>query len=746
MAEIGFFMLLGGLISYFVPTKLLFIILVTALILILAAFIFSPRKKTNYILIILFFLMGTIIFKVNYRSIENADNYVNAKHTYTAEITSISNNKKRNFYKANIISIDNKEIKENYGITFSSENNYDKFDIVKLKSYIYKSYDDSFLSESHRTSKRLVFFTNNIEEECKIGEKSRPFIRKVDKFKDVIYNRIDSLYDKESSIILKGIILGDISDIDDSLYFNIKRTGLSHLFAASGFNLSVFVGFVLFLLSLFNAKRKTKSFIGIFVVIFFSALSGFSPSILRAGFMYIVLLLSMIFDEKTDTLNSLGVAVLILYLLNPLICINISFLLSVSAILGIVIISEPLNHYSSKMIKIKNSVIRKLLIAALQMLLVGLGACVATTPVLLMFFKNISLLSPVTSILFIYPVQFIFIGGIISILIPYPLSKLVNFVIKELIHLINFISSLNIGTINFNPFFTTICLTICLSIMILCVIKPKKKTIKKTASLLLCTFILLIFLVTSLLSINRLSLSFIDVGQGDSILLKYNGQNILFDAGGTKSYQNITDTLNDTTIDYIVVSHYHKDHINYIDDLQQIVKVKTIIAPPAENEKEEEILNNFKKYSDVIIASNDVTMENEDLCINIFTHHAVFEDGNANDGSLISLIKYKDFSALITGDLEYNGERNFLNEYCGKNLDVDVLKVGHHGSNTSSSKPFLNKVKPEVSVISVGKNNQYNHPEQPLLERLYACDSKVYRTDKDKTVTVMTYGKEYYVH
>ncbi len=370
---------------------------------------------------------------------------------------------------------------------------------------------------------------------------------------------------------------------------------------------------------------------------------------------------------------------------------------------------------------------------------------------MILFFKNISLLSPVTSVIFVYPVQFIFIAGIISIILPsWPvfefLSYFVEFVIKEQSKLIEFISSLNIGVISLNPFFIISALLICAVIITLCFIKPKNKTVKKTISLITCTFILVICVVSSLFNINRLTLSFIDVGQGDSVLLKYNGQNILFDAGGTKSYQSITDTLNDVKIDYLIVSHYHDDHINYIDNLQKTVKIKTIIAPPAETSNEEEILNGFKKYSDTVIASNDVTMENDELTLKILTHHAAFEKNDPNSGSLVTLIKYKNFSALITGDLEFEGEGNFLEEYDNLDLDVDVLKVGHHGSKSATSKRFLDNIRPEVSIISAGENNKYNHPEESLLQRLYSCGSKVYRTDKDSTVTVSTYGEKYYIH
>ncbi len=752
MAEIGFMLLLGGIISYFISIKLFFIFLILAAISVFSIFICRLEKKGKYILMILCFCMGMMIFKINYYyNIESADKFSGEIHTYTAEIKSVSNYENSNLYKAKIISIDDEKIKENYGITFFSKEFYDKFDIVKINSYIYKNRNETFLEETYNISNNFVFFGNTLTFEEKIGTSQNNFEKKIDCLRNIMYSRIDNIYEKDQGGILKGIILGDKSDLKSSDYFHIKRVGLAHLFAASGFNLSVFVGFVMLILSFFRINKKIKSIIGIIVIILFAALAGFTPSILRAGFMYGVVLLSDIFNERSDTLNSLGFAVFILYLLNPLICINISFLLSVSAILGIVIISKSINIYVRKSLKLKNLKIKNIILVISDMISTGFGACIATIPVMILFFKNISLLSPVTSVIFVYPVQFIFIAGIISILLPSWtafefLSHCVEFVIKEQSKLIEFISSLNIGIISLNPFFIISALLICAVIITLCFIKPKNKTIKKTIALITCAFILVICVVSSIFNINRLTLSFIDVGQGDSVLLKYNGQNILFDAGGTKSYQAITDTLNDVKIDYLIVSHYHDDHINYIDNLQKTVKVQTIIAPPAETSNEEEILNDFKKHSNTVIALNDVTMENDELTLRIFTHHAAFEKSDPNAGSLVTFIKYKDFSALITGDLEFEGEGHFLEEYNKLDLDVDVLKVGHHGSKSATSKKFLDNIRPEISIISAGENNKYNHPEEALLQRLYSCGSKIYRTDKDSTVTVSTYGEKYYIH
>ena len=750
MTVIGFSLLFGGIAGYFIPTNIIFIFLViSALFIFLSFFIKFPQKSILNAMII-FFILGTCVFHVTYQeNIKSAEKYYDQKLSYQVEIETVSKLEKTTLYQGRIKSIEGTPILKNYGITFFSEEKYSVFDIVEITSHLYSENEDSFISKTYNESNNIVFFGNFIRKEEKVGLSHNKFLKSIDYFRNLIYNRIDSIYNEKEAEIIKGAILGDRSGFEKDDYNHIKRTGLAHLFAASGFNLSVFAGFIMVILSFFRISRKIRSIIGIIVILIFTALAGFSPSILRAGFMFLVVLSGNLFNHRSDTLNSLGLSILIIFLINPLMCINISFLLSVFAILGILIIASPLNHYMEENIQIKNPILKNISLLFLELVSTGFGACVATIPVMLVFFNNISLLSPITTILFVYPIEFIFIGGIISIFIPQSinfLSPAIAFVIKEQSKMIEFISNLNIGVISLNPFLKIIFILVCAVIIVLRFIKPKKKTIKKTIILVTCFVVLFISLISVILDINRLTLSFIDVGQGDSILLKYDGQSILFDAGGTKSYQNVLDEINDVKLDYLILSHYHSDHSNYIDNLQERIKVKTIIAPPARTDAEKKQLSDFEKYSDVVIAYNDVTLETEDVIIKVMTRHTYYDYDDKNNTSLISHIKYKDFTALLTGDMEFDGELKFIKEYKERDLDIDVLKVAHHGSASGTSKMLLDYLRPEISVISVGENNQYNHPETSLLERLETCQSEIYRTDKDSSVRIFTYGDKYYVH
>ncbi len=212
----------------------------------------------------------------------------------------------------------------------------------------------------------------------------------------------------------------------------------------------------------------------------------------------------------------------------------------------------------------------------------------------------------------------------------------------------------------------------------------------------------------------------IDVGQGDSIIVKnYFGENILFDAGSKEnSAKNIIipylKSIGVTTIDKFVISHGDKDHIVGALDIIKSLNVKSIYLNSYKNsEYETEIINNY-----------DVNFIKGNTYINEHLYIFNFYDKDENDDSLISYLV--DNKVLLMGDASSNIESKV------DISDVNILKVGHHGSNTSSSIEFIDKINPKYSIISVGKNNRYGHPNKEVLDNLK--DSKIYRTDQNGSI------------
>lgn len=240
---------------------------------------------------------------------------------------------------------------------------------------------------------------------------------------------------------------------------------------------------------------------------------------------------------------------------------------------------------------------------------------------------------------------------------------------------------------------------------------------------------------------DRLEVTFMDVGQADSILLESNGQYMLVDAGNNEDGPKLVTYLKQkgiTDFTYVIGTHPHEDHIGGLDDIINNFNINTFYMP--------DVVTTTKTFEDVLDA-----LENKNIALSIPNKNDTFELGDANvkvlyvgddsesdlnDTSIVLKVTYQNVSFLLTGDASTKVEDTLDR----KDLKSTVLKVGHHGSSTATDEEFLELVNPTYAVISVGKDNQYNHPHTEVLNTLAAHNITTYRTDEDGTIEMITDG------
>lgn len=240
---------------------------------------------------------------------------------------------------------------------------------------------------------------------------------------------------------------------------------------------------------------------------------------------------------------------------------------------------------------------------------------------------------------------------------------------------------------------------------------------------------------------QHLVVDYLDVGQADSILIRNQEQSMLIDAGKNEDGQKVVNFLQEKGIEqltYVIGTHPHEDHIGGLDDVINQIDVENVYMP--------KITTNTRTYEEVIEAIQKrqltikVPQKGDTLKIGDaeceFMTEPIENKKNLNLSSLVTRITFGQTSFLMMGDAETENEKSRTWP------QTNVLKVGHHGSNTSTSDSFLQQIKPQVAIISVGKNNDYGHPKEAILKRLNKLGTKIYRTDEKGTIEVISDGEK----
>ena len=529
------------------------------------------------------------------------------------------------------------------------------------------------------------------------------------KIKTILINHIEKI---KYSEYLKIFILGDNKYLDKTIKESFKINGISHLFSVSGMHISLLSTIILFLLNKIK-KSKINYILTSLILILFSFLTSFSPSVLRSVYLFIFLYFNKQLNLKIPTIKIIIFILCINLILNPYNIYNTGFIFSYTISIYLILFNKLINR--------QKKYITKTLMTSFISFLVSI-------PILINNYFSINLSSIINNIIFVPFISFIvFPLSLLVVIIPF-LEPVFVIVIKILEFTTIFFQKFKIEMIMSKMnFFYVILYYLIITLILYKFLNKKYKYIM---------FIIILMVIhTNINNIrNDLYITFLDVGQGDSTLIHLpHNKNILIDTGGKIDYNlsvNIINYMKSKGIkklDYLVLTHGDYDHMGEAINLIENYKVDNVIFNCGE-------FNNLEKNLIKILNKNKIRYYSCINELNINNYKLQFLNtkiyNNENDNSSVIYLNYNNYKFLFMGDAGVDKEKDILEKYNLSN--INVIKVGHHGSKTSSSKEYINEISPKYSIISVGKNNRYGHPNKEVLNNLE--QSKIYRTDIDGSI------------
>ena len=574
--------------------------------------------------------------------------------------------------------------KENYEIN-------DKLYIVGKYELIEKDLDiDVFEFKDYLNNNRIHY--QIIPYKIELLKSSTPLNIKIVSF-------LTHSLENESLAMTKMLLFNDKS-IDKESYENLKQINALHLFVVSGFHISFIYNLIG---KLFKRNKLVSNIISFCICSFYVYLLDFSISSLRA---ILTIGISSFSKDKLNKLDCLSLSGIILILIEPLYVFNYSFIMSFTLTFAIII--------SNKILKRYNKIIQTILLSFICFLVM--------LPIQLSLNYEINFISLVSNIILSYVVLFIFVLCILGMIISILNGNIFGFIYGKFNDIIDYLASLKTVVVfgNMNIYLTCIYYII---LVLLLYFFEQKNYIKTALSSISLLLFLVVFYNKHIFLLNQ-KVTFLNVNQGDCCIIQdsFNGKVMLIDTGGSINYDIASKKIipylkyqGIKKIDLIVISHDDFDHNGALNSLKSQIEVRSII----DNYDVKKVVLGKLEFSNL----NKYCKEYNDK----------------NDNSIVLYGKIDNINYLFTGDISKEVELKILKD--NPYLKVDVLKVSHHGSNTSSCEEFIQSLDLEIAIISVGKNNLYNHPNQEVINVLDKYGVTIYRTDISGTIKIK--GKIY---
>ncbi len=574
--------------------------------------------------------------------------------------------------------------------------------------------------------------------------------------KNSVLSIIEYCLGKNQAGLLSGMIIGYKDGLDENAYNAFSKAGLTHIMVASGMNVAFIILPLTFIFKKMQIGNLASSILTIAVLILFVFVAGFSASVVRAVIMGIIILLGKIIMRETEIFTSVSVAAIILLLINPFTLFDIGFQLSFSATISLVMFYPKIKKF------IDNKYLPNFIADTLA---ATIAAQIGVVPITLLYFNNFSTISILSNLLVVPLVQVITIIGFIMVfagLVNINLAVLIGYINNTFLSFVLFVteftsklpfSSLKLPT-------PPLWMIILYYFDVLYIFKGREylkgKHNYKFVKHICIVFFVITFVVNKLIP-KPLEITFLDVGQGDSAFIRTaHGTKIFIDGGGRAAGSKSTFDVGESVvvpyildqgtkkIDIVIATHGHSDHTEGLEAILKEMSVGMVILPDTDGAGFKRLIElcRKKKINIVECKKGDIIRLDKDTVFDVL-NPLVFEQDSLsqqslNDSSLVLKLKYKKVKVLFQGDAEIPVEQRMLEQ--GLDLSADILKVGHHGSYSSTGEDFVNKSEFKFAVISVGKNN-FGHPSQFTLDRLKENGTLTFRTDERGAVIATSFGE-----
>lgn len=590
-----------------------------------------------------------------------------------------------------------------------------------------------------------------------------------------LFGVLDAVFTREHSALVKGIAFGTRTEINPEINEAFIETGVVHILSVSGLHVGLVLAFVLGLTRFLKMRSGTTLLVAISVLLVYDLMVGLDPPVVRASVMAVLLLFAKHLGRERDWPTALAAAALVILLANPLAIEDPGFQLSFAATWGILflgpVIASGIERWGERLrFPVKRSI-------ALG-IAVPLGAQLGTLPLVVIHYNLVSPVALIANVAAVPLTGVILLLGILAAvfgLFYLPLGEILaaptGLCLDLFVWLIRFFQDLP-GAAIYVPSIPWAVVVLWFGLLYLVVAKVSGETMKSVFSIRnglgpwFARAAVFVLVMVAWLGLFRwvgggepvLRLDFIDVGQGDSVLVRTpGGGTLLVDSGGWPGElsgaqaegagMRVVRYLRREgvrRIDVLVLTHPHEDHCGGARAVVERIPVRMVVVPPVDEEIDksyERLLTTIRgKGIKVAYAkAGDAVRLDPAVKIAVLGPFPPFERDPAafNDESLVLQLTYKQQRILFAGDIEEDGQRQLLRY--GAELQSNILKVPHHGS-AKFLPAFYKTVQPEIAVISVGARNRFGQPSPVTIRELQRLGAKVYRTDRDGSVLLKTGG------